>query len=120
MKIKILGIKDAGNLEGERIILIAEEDVDLGDYMTCYVKETSKTTISTDIQSPFWFTNAKVKKGDRVVVYTREGERGRKVGNNGSTLYFYYRNHKEPLCRDATIGGIVLEVNDWNFESKRF
>ena len=119
MKIKILGIKDAGNLEGERIILIAEEDVDLGDYMTCYVKETSATTISTDIQSPFWFPNVKLRKGDRVVVYTREGQRGRKVSDDGSTLYFYYRNHNETLCRDVAMGGIVLEVQDWHFESKR-
>ena len=119
MNIKILGIKDAGNLEGERIILIAEDDVDIGNYMTCYVKETGKTTISTDIQSPFWFPNTKLKKGDKVVVYTREGQRGRKGGVNGSSVYFYYRNDKEPLCRETTIGGIVLEISDWNFESKR-
>lgn len=119
MKIKISGIKDAGNLEGERIILIAEEDVDIGDYMTCYVRETDETTISTDIQSPFWFPNTKLKKGDRVVVYTREGQRGRKVGDDGSTSYFYYRNHNEPLCRDEAMGGLVLEVQGWNFEKKR-
>ena len=119
MKIKVIGIKDAGRLEDERVILIATEDVDLGDYMTCYVNEIGESTISTDIQSTFWFPDIMLKKRDHVVVYTRSGQRGRKVSDDGSTVYFYYRNSDNPLCVSDSIGAIILEVSMWNFESKR-
>ena len=119
MKIKILGIKDGGDLENERIVLVALDDVDIGNYMTGYAKETGETTVATDILSPFWFPDTDIRKGDRVIVYTRKGQSGRKVSEDGSSLYFYYRNNDVALCVSDTIGGIVFEIKDWSFESNR-
>ena len=109
------GVKDAGKIEDERVVIDVLADTNLGNYITSIVRETGAETISSKMISPVWFPSISVKTGDKVVVYSRNGERGKKSMTTGGTVYFFYRNCIKPLCDDARKGVLLMSLSDWNF-----
>ncbi len=119
MLLEIQYIKDAGDIENERIVMKALADCDIGNYFTFLSHYVDKTSVSTEVVSPFWFVSTTVCKGDIVVVYTKEGKRSSKVNKDGSTSYFYYRNETQALCKNENVCAVLLEVAHWKSSGKK-
>ena len=118
LNLRILGIKGAGNLADERLVLLVTNDDNLGNYMVSFVREIGNDTISAKLILPMWFPDVEVKANDKIVVYTRSGKRGKKE-SGGGVVYFYYRNNDEPICTSEDIGSVIFRIDEWRFGSKR-
>ena len=46
MKLRIVGIRDAGNISEERVVLIAEGDGDIGRFLLASSREMSENMVS--------------------------------------------------------------------------
>jgi hypothetical protein len=63
----------------------------------------------------YWFPNQKVRVGDLVALYTKQGESSKKALNDGRTAYFYYWGLKEPQWADASKGAVIVHSPEWKF-----
>ena len=73
MNVSILYIKNAGDIENERVVLKVSKDCDIGNFFTFFSCYQGDTINPTAIISPFWFKDMPVKEGDIIVVYTKSG-----------------------------------------------
>lgn len=117
MKLNIAYIRNAGDIDKERVVLKVVEDCDIGNYFTFLSHYTHEGKISANVISPFWFMDTDVKTGDTIVIYTKHGNRSSKQNNDGTRSYFFYRNSAEPLCLDTKICAVLLEVSSWKSSS---
>ena len=120
MRCTIVGIRNAGQLRDERIVIDVLEEMNLGDYLIFASKELNDSKIDSSIESPVWFPDITAVPGDRVVVYTREGSYRSAKTESGGRIYFIYQGRSEPIFVDAAIGVVLLHANDWEFVSKRY
>jgi hypothetical protein len=85
-------IRDAGNLDKERIVFKTECNTQLGQYLIAETYETDDAKFSSKIENIFWFPDLELKVGDRVVLYTKSGERNISSNEDGTKIYFFYWN----------------------------
>jgi hypothetical protein len=96
MNLELKGVRDVGDLNRERVVLRATQDADIGRFAIFKCRTTSDDGVAAGyIPAAYWFPDKKVKSGDWVVLYTKEGTRSEKAGDNGNT-YFYYWGRKDP------------------------
>ena len=65
MDVKILYLKDKGDIKNERIVILALEDCNIGDYIlfdTTYQDDQ----ISNLLRHPFWFPDKKIMSGEKI------------------------------------------------------
>lgn len=98
MKMKISAIADQGNLEKERVVLRVQEDLDLTYYalFRC-IRGANDIVRGGDIPNVWWWSARKVKAGDYIVLYSKDGKRSEKINGDGSTSYFYYWGQSTPI-----------------------
>ena len=75
MILSIEYIKDAGTLEKERIVFQVNEDGQLGKYMISESNTLGESRFSSLIKNTFWFPDQEIKAGDKVVLYTKSGNK---------------------------------------------
>lgn len=97
MIIKIDSIKDLGNKDRERIILSVIEGGNLGEYLVMTSSIIKENVFSSKVQSPYWFPDQELNKGDLVVLYTTSGTNSSTQNENGSKTYFYYWGLDNPI-----------------------
>lgn len=113
MSIDFDSIKDSGNIEKERIILKVTQACDLGKYMLAISKEITEQTFSSNLQNLYWFPDKELKLGDLVVLYTKKGEKGNTINEDGSTTYFYYWGLSTSLSKLEEKPCVVLLESTW-------
>lgn len=96
MELVIEYIRDAGDIEKERIVFKAEQDTQLGKYLLAESYELDESRFSSSLKNVYWFPDQELKAGDRVILYTKKGERNVSINEDGSTDYFFYWNLEEP------------------------
>ncbi|EKS28470.1 hypothetical protein [Afipia felis] len=115
MKLAIFKVESAGSFDRERIVVKVTENADLGDYMILMADPISPDLIAGGaIPYTFWFDAKNVKKGDLVVLYSKEGTSSEKTNPNGSTSYFFYWGLKQaswPKYR-----AVLAEISDYDFQ----
>ena len=111
MKLSIRNIKFK-NTQNERVVLFANEDCEIGLYFLLLTRRSGTDEITNEIEFPFWLPNRKVKKGDLVIIYTKEGNKGYKSNEDGSNSYFYYRGIPKPILNDDRII-LLVEASAW-------
>jgi hypothetical protein len=110
-----LKISDAGNLDAERVVVMATAHDDIGLYAIFQCKSVSDDKISPgDIPRAYWFADAKIKKGDFIVLYTKHGVTREKKNKDGSTSRFFYWGAKEPLWVPG-MTAVLVRTSDWQF-----
>jgi hypothetical protein len=108
-----LRIVDAGNLEKERVVLTAVTDDDVGQYAVFCCEATEDGKIySGDIPKVYWFPSQKMKKGDLVVLYTKEGVDSEKKNKSGTTSTFYYWQLDRPLWQPG-FRPVLVHTSNW-------
>lgn len=111
MKLEIKEIKDRGT-EAERIVLLAKEVCDIGEYFIFTSKITSNSKFSSSVKYPFWFPDKEVSKNDLVVLYTKNGDHSIKKNKDGTTSHFYYRKIDTPILTEG-VATILLKLESW-------
>jgi len=117
MNLELRGVENVGDLERERVVLRATSDnADIGKFAIFKCRPTSDGGVASGhIVSAFWFPDRKIKKGDFVVLYTKEGTSSEKSGTN-STSYFYYWGWKEPQWKNYIAA--LVGTSNWDFSEK--
>lgn len=61
----------------------------------------------------YWFSDQRVRAGDRVYLYTKAGTENRKTRPDRNVSHFYYWGLKKPLWAGPPNCAILLAINDW-------
>lgn len=96
MKLRIYQIKNPGNINKERLILVAKEKVDTWDYAI------GKTEGDNDTFYPifslyFMLPRIHLEKGDMLSIYTKEGSPDKFSPNDKITVNRIYMGYGEPI-----------------------
>jgi hypothetical protein len=116
MNLEITSFADAGVYEGERIVLRARTDLDVGEFVVFRSGVGLSGGPTSGRKWAYWFPDQKVHTNDLVVLYTKKGSRRSKSLPDGSTVYFFYWGRDEAFWGDSNFGAVVLEVLDWKFK----
>jgi len=91
MNLDLRGIENIGDLERERVVVRATQDVDIGDFAIFKCRKSADGGVASGhVPDAYWFPDRTIKSGDFVVLYTKKGTASEKKGETGSTTYFYY------------------------------
>lgn len=98
MSFRISSIANAGDLSKERLVLRADEALDVGAYaiFCCWAADGDEVS-SGDLPAAYWFEDQKVGKGDLIVLYTKSGKRSSKLSDRGKTSHFFYWGRQSTL-----------------------
>lgn len=100
MRVEIRGIIDYGKPESERIIIDALEDCNIGHYMIMHTNYTHQERPSNKIKTIYIFPSQSMKKGDTVVLYTKEG-RNSMLEKSGKMEYSFYWGLDKCICNNT-------------------
>ena len=115
MNLEITGVQNAGDLERERVVLRASDDLDIGRYAVFMGKSGADgNVLSGHVPAAYWFPNKKIKSGDFVVLYSKQGTTSSKTNDEGRTSYFYYWGWKQPKWVPGTTAALV-ETSTWTY-----
>ena len=113
MSLKIRAIRNAGDLDKERIVLIADSEVDIGKYVLLAV-DASGEELYSEIGAAFWLPDKEIRGGDLVVVYTKQGNNGVKRNKDNTRTYFYYWGLKDVNWIPGERAAVLGELRRWN------
>ena len=113
MDIVIDYIRDAGDIDKERIVFKAEKDTQLGKFLIAESYELDNSRFSSSLKNLYWFPDQEIKSGDRVVLYTKAGGRNIIENEDGTKSYFYYWNLKESHLKGDKPCIVILDAASW-------
>lgn len=111
MKLKITAIRDAGDLNKERVVMKAEASTDIGQYVLLRVDMTNGKP-TTSVRNTLWFSDKSINPGDYVVVYSKQGKSSEKGFKDVMSHFFYWGSDKT-LWNSPSVGAIILHAPDW-------
>lgn len=112
MKLELRSIVDPGNLAKERITLRATSDLDLGDYLFAQSGYANGSP-TIEFFHTYWFQFKLIKKGDLVVIYTKEGIDRENTLKNQRKAHFYYFDLSAPIWDDPNKAAVILYAPTW-------
>ena len=113
MKIEIIRIIDKGVESKERLYLKVLADTDLSYYIVFDTTYTSESTISNVQRHAHWFKPRKVKAGDYIVLYTRDGKTSTSLNKDGSTTHFLFWGIDRTIWNKDGDCAVLFEVSSW-------
>lgn len=108
MRVEIRGIIDYGNLNSERIVIDVLEDCNIGHYMVMHTYYTQHGMPSNKIKTIYIFPSQPMKRGDVIVLYTKEGKNFF-MEKGGTMEYTFHWGEKECIWSDG--GDCILMVH---------
>lgn len=115
MKFKIRGLREAGNLEKERVVIEILEDGDAGKLVVASTVQQGPSNVSPRIKSPYWIPDQEVSKGDLVVIYTKKGQRNSRENDDSTSSHFFYMGKSESLYSGKDDTAAVFNIANWRF-----
>lgn len=111
MILKITGVRDAGNLEKERIVMTASGPGDIGEFVLLQTGFREQS-VTTGVFETFWFPDKPIAAGDFVVLYTKIGKQSDRPFKE-STSHFFYWGLSGPIWQKPERAGVVMHAPDW-------
>ena len=111
MKLKITAIRDAGNLQKERVVMKVESSCDVGEFLLLQTGFRNGS-VTTGVRNTFWFPDKSVGTGDFVVVYTKAGTASERDFKDVKSHFFYW-GRSEPVWRNSNIKPVLMHAPDW-------
>jgi hypothetical protein len=113
MTIEIKYVKDAGNIQKERLVLKVTSDDEIGNYVTFDTTYLDDGKISNEMRHSFWFPDRKVKENDLVILYTRDGKDSKLENKNGTTSHFFYMGLGNNIWNKDGDSAVLMEIKSW-------
>jgi hypothetical protein len=113
VNLEIIGIRDSGVLEKERILFRSKVDLDIGGFAIFRVV-VQDGTATNGVRSAYWFPDKKIKEKDLVVLYTKTGVQSERQVKEGYTSHFFYWHRKSPEWGNDNEGAVVLSISRWS------
>ena len=114
MRLAILSVANKGDLKKERLVLQVCADADIGEYIL--LQTVYESGLTTHTYNTYWFPDKKVKTGDIVVVYTKEG-RENEMYENGHRIHFLYWGLPMPIWSVEDRAPVLLHAPEWTSKS---
>ncbi|UTY23681.1 hypothetical protein [Treponema denticola] len=112
MDIRILYVKDAGNKSAERIVLEANNDCDIGDYIL-FDTTYDGNYISNKLRHNYWFPDKKIKAGDKIILYSKQGIERSKKNISGNTSHFFYWDLDIAVWNKSKDCALLVNIEDY-------
>lgn len=112
MKLKVTAIREAGNLEKERIVMKAESSLDVGEYVLLQTG-FREDSVNTSVFTAYWFPDKEVSAGDYVILYTKSGRASERDFNDVQSHFFYW-GKSEPIWDKKSRAAVLLHAPDWD------
>ena len=90
MKIIIKYVKDAGDLDNERVVLKALDSLNIGSYLIADTTYEGENEVSDRLRHVFWLPDKQVSEEDLIVIYTKKGNDKTRLGKSGNKIHFFY------------------------------
>ncbi len=117
MNIAFKAIRDEGQLNKERLVLRVVLPDDIGKYLVCETEAAEDgANISNNVRRAYWFPDQKVKTGDLVVLYTKDGVDKIKKHGTGSTSHFFYWGLPTPIWNEKQSAVVIIRASEWAYE----
>jgi hypothetical protein len=113
MDLEIKYVKDAGNINHERIILKALKKVQVGEYMIADSTYTVDGQISNILRHIFWIPDKIIQANDLVVIYTKVGHSSEKLNKSGVTTHFFYWDIDRTIWNKEGDNATLFRIKDW-------
>lgn len=111
MKLAIRGIRDARDVTRERLIIEVKGDTDVGQYLVLRVPRLGPEVASL-VTRAFWFPDKEVRKGDVVILYSKDGNATEKKNTAGNTSHFFYWGTGEGIWADDH-AAVLMHGREW-------
>ena len=118
MKVQIQSVADRGDLSRERLVMRVRQDVDIGDFILIRTG-FEDDEVTTDVSNAFWFPYQRLRAGDLVVVYSKQGIDRRKQLDDGHKAYFFYWHQDSSLWNDEHVAPVLLYAPQWASKAPR-
>lgn len=113
MDVKLLKIKDKSDLRNERVVISVLRDCNIGEYIL-FDTTYSDYQISNKLRHTYWFPDKKVQQGDKVILYTKEGEIKEKNNESGNTSHFFYWELNETVWNKNEDCAVLVNIKDYS------
>lgn len=114
MDLQIDKVIDNGTQSTERILLNVIADCDLSYYVITDTTFTTPTHVSNKLRHMYWFVAKKVKKGDKIILYTKNGNDTETPLNNGlNKTYTFYWDLKNSVWNNTGDSAILFNLKSW-------
>lgn len=116
---ELLGIRDAGDITKERVLMRALEPVSLQNYLATNSKTTTDGKLEILNDKVFWFPIVSVNAGEYIRLYTREGSYQKTEGRYGEALAVYhnfYWNQSNSIWGEGTKSNsfTIFKISSWS------
>jgi hypothetical protein len=114
MSFRLVGIREAGDAQKERVVIRAISGADIGKYMLAVTRLKDGVALSGRSVASFWFPDKLLSEGDLVVVYSKIGKASEKVNLDGKKTYFFYMGSDIPFFKDPLRSVVLMKIEGWN------
>lgn len=111
MKLKVINIRDRGDLNKERVVMKVESAGNVGEFLLAQ-SGYYNNSVTNDIYETFWFPDKDVNFGDLVVLYTKSG-RGSEKPFNDVKSHFFYLGNKRPIWNVENRAAVLMHAPVW-------
>ena len=113
MNLEIVGIRNPGELERERIVVRAVGDTDIGDYLMLRTRTNGDVVRAGRARDCYWFRDKRVRAGDLVVLYSKSGTPREKQNDDDSLTHFFYWGLSEPCWSHEHSAAVLVRLREW-------
>jgi hypothetical protein len=116
--LSVLGIRDAGDIDRERVVLRVDKPVDLLEYLVLNAASSHPARIRDLNQHVFWFPSHEVKPGEFVRLYSRTGVQLTRLGSYGRSqarYHDFFWGKSTPVWMPGSNAAVLIEIAGWRF-----
>lgn len=113
MNVEIVGIRNADELERERIVLRAVQDTDIGNYLILRARTKNNVVHAGSVPDSYWFRDKRVRAGDLIVLYSKSGTTREKHNDDESVTHFFYWGLSSPCWSRADSAAVLVRLREW-------
>lgn len=114
--IEIIGVRDSGNFDQERLLLKAKQNIDIGNFLVLTGMLADDKSVIPDRNDVYWFPDTTVAEGEFIRLYSKSGTNGKvagKYGNNPATYHNFYWDKTSPVWTEKHNAAILLTLQEW-------
>ncbi|MEK9810634.1 MAG: hypothetical protein VW362_09320 [Candidatus Nanopelagicales bacterium] len=119
MKISVVSIENQGDREKEVVTFAVEQECDLHSYLVANATFAPDDHITKMFQDTYWFPSRKVKEGDYVLLFSRNGEDTEQKNNLGSTSHILFWGAPDAVWHEKDTEIALFELSGWSLEKTR-